>query len=304
MRKSNLPLLAVGSIALDSLQTHQGSCENVLGGSATYFGLAARLFSPVSIVGVVGQDFPKPFWDLYAQRKIDTHNIQTCEGKTFRWGGKYNEDYTTRETLFTELGVFEKFQPIISEDYTAPNFLFLGNIQPDLQLNVAAQMKNVKTIVCDTMNLWIDLCPDRLWGVVELVDVFLLNDEESLQLTGCKTIYDAADKLLAAGPSIVIIKRGGQGSLLANQQERIEVPVYPIDRLVDPTGAGDSFAGGFIGSLIQQKNNNLTEAVVTGTAVASFTVSDFGTKGLLQADPDKIDDRKNIIRSLMEANQK
>ena len=294
------PILAVGSIALDSLETIEGNRTEILGGSSTYFGLAANLFSSVSLVGVVGDDFPQKGWDLFSNNNIDINNIQVEPGKTFRWGGRYNNDYSNRETLFTNLGVFEKFQPSILEDYKKTDFLFLGNIQPDLQLNVAKQMDNAKTIVCDTMNLWIDLCPDRLWDVVKSVDMFLLNEEEAIQLTNKTNIYDAANQLLENGPSVVIIKLGGNGALLSFNDVRVQIPVFPINKLIDPTGAGDSFAGGFIGHLVNHGKDDLIEAVITGAAVASFTVSGFGIDSLLEADIDSIDARKNIIRASME----
>jgi sugar/nucleoside kinase (ribokinase family) len=293
-------ILAVGSIALDSLETVAGNRTEILGGSSTYFGLAANLFSPVSIVGVVGNDFPSKYWDLFSKKKIDISNVQVESGKTFRWGGRYNDDYSSRHTLFTDLGVFGKFQPIISNNYKKTEYLFLGNIQPDLQLSVLEQMSESKTVVCDTMNLWIDLCPKLLWDVIGLVDMFLLNDEEAIQLTNKTNIYDATNDLLKNGPSVVIIKQGGNGALLAYDDIRIQVPVFPIDKLIDPTGAGDSFAGGFIGYLVTHKQDNLIEAVITGSAVASFTVSGFGVDGLLEANMNSIESRKDVIRASME----
>jgi sugar/nucleoside kinase (ribokinase family) len=298
--KTSKSILAVGSLALDSLETIEGNRTEILGGSSTYFGLAANLFSPVSLVGVVGDDFPQEGWDLFSSNNIDIKNIQVEPGKTFRWGGRYNDDYSSRETLFTELGVFEKFQPSILDDYKKTDFLFLGNIQPELQLNVTKQMDNTKIIVCDTMNLWIDLCPNRLWDVIKSVDMFLLNDEEAIQLTNKTDIYDAANQLLQNGPSVVVIKQGSNGALLSYDDVRIQIPVFPIDKLIDPTGAGDSFAGGFIGHLTNHRNDDLIEAVITGAAVASFTVSGFGVDGLLEADINSIYARKNIIRTSME----
>jgi len=290
-------ILAVGSIALDSIETIEGSRTEILGGSSTYFGLAARLFSPVSLVGVVGDDFPQEAWNLYNSKNIDTQNIQIEPGKTFRWSGRYGYDYTTRETLFTKLGVFEKFQPIILDEYLEVEFLFLGNIQPELQLRIASQMKHPTTIVCDTMNLWIDLYPERLWDVIKSVDIFLLNDEEAIQLTHKTDIYDAANQLLERGPDVVVIKQGGNGSLLAYSDIRIQIPVFPIEKLIDPTGAGDSFAGGFIGHLANNGIDELLEAVITGSAVASFTVSGFGIEGLLEANMDTIHKRMDKIRT-------
>ena len=293
-------ILAVGSIALDSLETIEGNRTKILGGSATYFGLAANLFSPVCLVGVVGNDFPQECWDLFSKKKIDINNVQVKSGKTFRWGGRYNRDYSSRQTLFTDLGVFENFQPIILDNYKNTEYLFLGNIQPDLQLSVAVQMNESKTVVCDTMNLWIDLCPKKLWDVVKSVDMFLLNDEEAIQLTNKTDIYDAANLLLRSGPSVVVIKRGGNGALLAYDNVRIQIPIFPIDKLIDTTGAGDSFAGGFIGHLVNNGKGDLVEAVITGSAVASFTVSGFGVDGLLEANMGSIQARKDVIRTLME----
>jgi len=292
-------ILAVGSIALDSIETIEGNRTDILGGSSTYFALAACLFSPVSLVGVVGDDFPQDAWNLY-NNNIDTLNIQRKPGKTFRWGGRYSDDYSSRDTLFTEAGVFEKFQPTVLDEYSEAEFLFLGNIQPELQLSVVSQMKAVNTIVCDTMNLWIDLCPERLWDVIKSADIFLLNDEEAIQLTKEADIYNAAKKLLSNGPSVVVIKQGANGSLLAYNDIRFQIPVFPIDKIIDPTGAGDSFAGGFIGHLVNHGMGELLEAVITGSSVASFTVSGFGINGLLEATLDTIQKRKDVIRSSME----
>ena len=194
---------------------------------------------------------------------------------------------------------FEKFQPTILNEYKKTHYLFLGNIQPELQLSVATQMNEAQTIVCDTMNLWIKLCPERLWDLLKSVDIFLLNDEEAIQLTNKTDIYDAANQLLKKGPSVVVIKQGGKGSLLAYNDMRIQIPVFPIDKIIDPTGAGDSFAGGFIGHLINHKNDDFVEAVITGSAVASFTVSGFGVDGLLEANMDSIQKREDIIRASM-----
>ena len=299
MNFSEKNILAVGSIALDSLETINGNRDDVLGGSATYFGVAASLFAPVSIVGVVGNDFPQSGWDLFSKFHIDTSNVDIQSGTTFRWGGTYSDDYSTRSTRFTELGVFESFSPKIDDNYHSPYFVFLGNIQPELQLQVASQIKNAKYVVCDTMNLWIDISKDSLWDVIKAVDMFLLNDEEALQLTGLASIETAADELLAHGPSVVIIKQGGNGALLAYKTKKVHVPVFPIDKLVDPTGAGDSFAGGFIGHLVNHGESDLLEAVITGSAVASFTVSDFGVKGLVDASISEIEHRKTVIRNFI-----
>ena len=293
--KPSKPILAVGSIALDSLETVNGNETDILGGSLTYFALSASLFCKPSVLGVVGKDFPLAGWKLLKDKNIDINNIEVKPGKTFRWGGRYNKDYSARETLFTDLGVFGDFSPIIKNNYKNADFLFLGNIQPDLQLSVAEQMSSAKTVVCDTMNLWIDLSLERLYDVLSLVDIFLLNDEEALQITSRHNLSHAADALHDRGPSVVIIKQGAKGSLLSWENKKLQLPVFPIKTLIDPTGAGDSFAGGLIGHLAVNGKNSLIEAVAAGSAIASFTVSQFGVRGLLNIKPAEIEARKQFI---------
>ncbi len=293
------PILAVGSIALDDLITAGGNRREILGGSATYFSLAASLFAPVRLVGVVGRDFPESGWELLNSRHIDITDIQVEEGSTFRWGGEYSADFSTRKTLFTELGVFQDFHPKISEEHLLTPFVFLGNIQPDLQIEVADLLPQARYIICDTMNLWIDNNLGKLWDVLKKVQIFLLNDEEAVQLTGLENLQDAADKLLSCGPQSVIIKRGARGALLASAESRVQIPIYPHVSVVDPTGAGDTFAGGLIGHLAKYGPGELTEAVITAAAVASYTVSGFGLEGLLSADLVGIEARRRIIKEQM-----
>ncbi len=295
------PILAVGSIALDSLETHDGSRREILGGSATYFSISASLFAPVRLVGVVGDDFPESGWKLLKSRGIDLTNVQIIPGKTFRWGAKYSDDFSTRDTLFTELGVFESFQPDIVDGYRDTPFLFLGNIQPELQMSVSGMVPGAELVICDTMNLWIDCNVEKLKSVLKKVNIFLLNDEEAFQLSGEENIYSAADCLLDMGPRAVVIKQGAKGALLAGSFGKIHVPVYPYVNVVDPTGAGDTFAGGLIGHISRHGTDDLTEAVITGAAVASYTVSGFGLEGILQATNDSIEERRNIIKKLMRA---
>jgi len=292
-------ILAVGSIAIDTLQTPNGNRDNVLGGSATYFSLAAGMFAPVKLVGVVGKDYPKAGWQLFKSHNINIDNIQIMDGKTFRWGGRYSHDYSSRETLFTELGVFESFSPVIrSEDRCSP-LVFLGNIQPDLQLEVAQLVTSVEYIVSDTMNLWIDLCPDKVKEVLAVSHIVLINHEEAIQFTGKKDIPEAACMLHSAGPEVVVIKMGAGGSYLSFNDRALYVPVFPVERIIDPTGAGDSFAGGFMGYLAQMGRPDFIEAVIAGSAVASFGVENFGPESLLNVTRKSLDGRISSIRSRM-----
>ena len=294
------PILAVGSIAFDDLETPNGSKKNVLGGSATYFSIAASLFSNVKIVGVVGNDFPQYAWDLFDKKNIDVQNVQSLQGNTFHWGGRYSDDYSSRETLFTNLGVFEKFTPIIRTADLSSRFLFLGNILPDLQLNVISKIKSHELIITDTMNLWIDISKKQLSNVISKTDVLLLNDEEALQYTGTQKLNAAAIRLHDEGPKTVIIKLGSKGSYLSSPDCSSFIPAFKIDKVIDPTGAGDSFAGGFIGHLALSSEINFLNAVIVGSAVASFTVEGFGVEGLLRALPSSLQTRINYIKNEME----
>jgi len=295
-------ILAVGSIALDTLITPRGNRQNILGGSATYFSIAAGLLAPVKLVGVVGNDFPEEGWQLFRSRKINTDNILVKDGSTFRWGGKYSDDYSTRDTLFTELGVFEKFSPSIIELDRRSPLVFLGNIHPDLQSTVAKLTRGAEHIVTDTMNLWIDLFPEKVTEVLKLSSILLINHEEAEQFTGQSEIANAASELLSYGPEIVVIKKGADGAYLAHGDVRHSVPIFPIDVLNDPTGAGDSFAGGFMGSLSQSSQPDFLEAVIIGSAMASFCVEGFGVDSLLGATPALLEHRVSTIKkTLVEA---
>ena len=292
-------ILAVGSIAIDTLQTPNGNRDNVLGGSATYFSLAAGMFAPVKLVGVVGNDYPKAGWQLFKSHNINIDNVQVLDGKTFRWGGKYNHDYSSRETLFTELGVFESFSPVIRREDCQSPLVFLGNIQPDLQLEVARSMMSAEYIVSDTMNLWIDLCHDKVNEVLGKSHIVLINHEEAIQFTGMKNIPDAACMLHSAGPEVVVVKMGAEGAYLSFNDRSLYVPVFPVEKVVDPTGAGDSFAGGFLGCLAQARKPDFIEAVITGSAVASFGVENFGPESLLNITTKSLDERTAYIRDRM-----
>ena len=290
-------ILAVGSIALDSLQTPNGNRSGLVGGSATYFSIAASRYTTVNAVGVVGSDFPQIGWDLFSQHNINTENVQVVNGKTFSWGGKYNEDYSTRETQFTDLGVFETFSPTISSGVNS-KYVFLGNIQPGLQSLVKRQVATDTVLVLDTMNLWIDNNLKEVLEVISDIDVFLLNDEEALLLTKERSLRVAGEKLLTMGPKTVIIKQGAHGSTMFNNNQCIYVPSVPNINVLDPTGAGDSFAGGFVGYLAKHNDDDYFNAIIHGTAIASFTVSGFGVEGLVESVSSNIVDRVNLIKRM------
>ncbi len=290
-------ILAVGSIALDTLETPLDKRTDILGGSATFFAVAASLFAPVNLIGVVGTDYPEEGWQLLRDRDVDLSDVQRVDGKTFRWGARYSKDLNRRETLFTELGVFENFQPNVSAKNRKADLAYLGNIQPSLQLAVCSQLPPTSTIVADTMNLWIEVSREELHEVVEKSDIFLLNDEEAVQFTGQADLEDAAESLLRAGPSTVIIKQGKDGALLATKNSRRHIPVYPGAKVVDPTGAGDSFAGGLLGQLAQQAETGMEEAVIMAAATASYTVEGLGLEGLLKATPEGIRRRAGAIHA-------
>ena len=294
-------ILAVGSIAIDTIETPNGNRKNLLGGSASYFSVAAGLLAPVKLVGVVGDDYPEEGWQMFKSRGINTDNVHVQSGKTFRWGGKYNLDYSSRETLFTELGVFENFIPSVQKEDCASPLIFLGNIQPELQLNVASLTKSAEHIVSDTMNLWIDLFPKMLNNVLAVSTIFLINHEEAEQFTGESNISRAGRKLLDAGPNIVVIKRGAKGAYLLCENNEFFIPVFPVQKVLDPTGAGDSFAGGFMGYLSQTNKPDFLEAVLVGSAMASFCVEGFGLESLLKTTPSLLSGRVGAIKnSLLE----
>ncbi len=294
------PTLAVGSIALDTLETGAGRKTDILGGSATFFAMAASLFAPVRLVGVVGTDYPDAGWRLFREKGIDVSDVMQVEGRTFRWGGRYSADLSSRETLFTELGVFEHFKPRISKANQQTPFVYLGNIQPSLQLAVHQEMTGAKIFIADTMNLWIDLFPEQLEQVLAKTDIFMLNDEEAVQYTGETNLDSAAQALLAAGPGTVIIKQGRSGALLVSDQIHRHIPICPDDGAVDPTGAGDSFAGGFVAHLAVNGLEQIERAVVMATATASFTVEGFGLEGLLRATADDVLRRADVLAGLMD----
>ena len=296
-------IVSVGSIAIDELETPKGSQSNIIGGSATFFSIAASKYNSVKVIGIVGTDFPQSGWDLFKKYSIDTDLITVKNGKTFSWGGKYSDDYSTRDTLYTDLGVFENYNPDISQ-LIDTEYLYLGNIQPSLQLDVINKINKKKRIVSDTMNLWINLDKEGLWEVIKKSDIFMLNDEEAIELTGKNDLHEIANDFLKVGPDIVIIKKGAKGSILLSRDTLLDIPVYDKIELFDPTGAGDSFAGGLIGYFSKFGEHNLVEAMIHATATASYTVSDFGVRGLIKSSNDSFDKRCKYIKSKIKNDDK
>ena len=290
-------ILAVGSIAFDTIETPKGKREHILGGSSTYFSVSASLYSNVSLVGVVGKDFTKNDWNIFKKYNINVDSVDQTDGLTFSWGGKYNNDFSSRDTLFTNLGVFEKFKPKVINNYNNP-ILYLGNIQPELQFDVISKVKNPFLIAADSMNLWIDLFPNDVMKLIKKVDIFLLNDEEAMQLCGHNNLNKIINEFLSYGPKIVIIKMGSKGSLVGFQDKTIRISCVPNVEVVDPTGAGDSFAGGVLGYIAQYGLNNPVKAAMHGTAIASFTVSAFGLENLYNINLNLINDKIKEIQIL------
>lgn len=289
-------LLVVGSFALDSVETPFDKVENALGGSATYISLAASYFSgPIKVVGVVGEDFPKSYIEMLNNHNIDLEGLEIIPGgKTFRWSGKYHYDLNVRDTLLTELNVFEKFDPKIPENARKSKFICLGNIDPVLQSKVLEQMENPQFIVCDTMNFWIEGKKAELLDLLPKVNVLIINDSEARLLAQEPNLIKAAKKIRELGPQILIIKKGEHGALLFNEEIIFSAPAYPMENIFDPTGAGDSFAGGFIGYLFKTRDlsaDNLKRAVIYGSTMASFCVEKFSTKGLEELSLLQIQDR-------------
>ncbi|MBM4321530.1 MAG: sugar kinase [Deltaproteobacteria bacterium] len=298
-----MELLVVGSVALDTVETPLARREEVLGGSASYFSAAACRFAPVSLVAVVGQDFPASYRTLLAERGVDISGLQTAAGRTFRWSGRYHANMNQRDTLSTELGVFESFAPLLPERVRRSGALFLGNIHPALQLQVLDQVEGVRFVGLDTMNYWIAGTPELLAQVLARVDLLLINEEEARALTGRYSLLAAARTILGRGPRYLVVKRGEYGALLFWQDGVFCVPALLLEQVCDPTGAGDSFAGGFMGFLAQQEDLGplgLRRAMIHGTVMASFAVEDFSLDGLLQPDAPAIAARGQALLALMQ----
>ena len=275
-----MSILVVGSVGLDSVETPAGRVEDALGGSAIYFSTAASFFSnSIRMVAVVGDDFPQEHVAFLESRHINIEGLERVEGgQTFRWGGRYTDDLNSASTLFTDLNVYGDFQPKLPESYRGTPYVFLANINPELQLNVLEQVNRPKLVVCDTMNLWIDISRAALMQTLGKVDILILNDAEARLLTGESNLISAAKKILTYGPSRVIVKKGEHGAISLTATTFFSAPAHPLESVCDPTGAGDSFAGGFLGyvaSIGDTSEETIRQAIIYGTIVASFNVEDF-----------------------------
>jgi sugar/nucleoside kinase (ribokinase family) len=289
-----MSVLVVGTVAFDSIETPFGSAERILGGSAAYFALGASFFTPVRLVGVIGQDFPEEHLELFLQRGIDLEGLQREKGDTFHWRGRYHEDVNVRDTLELHLNVLSSFVPQLPDRYRDAEYVFLGNIDPAMQLEVLNQIRQTKLVVCDTMDHWIRESVADLKKVLKRIEMLVINDSEARLLSGYNNIVRAARAILKMGPKIVLIKRGEYGVLQFSDSSIFATPAYPLEEVFDPTGAGDSFAGGFLGHMARSGDTSqqgLRRAIVYGSVVASFTVEDFGVKRLTAASLDEIEER-------------
>ncbi len=294
MTQPAVDLTIVGSIGIDTIETPTEKREEILGGSVSYACAAASFFTHTGMVGVVGTDFPQTYLDTWKGMNIDLEGLQTVEGRTFRWSGVYEKNMDNRTTLSTELNVFETFSPELPEDYRDAPYLFLGNIHPALQLHVLEQVHNPKFILIDTMDLWINIDKENLSKVIGKCSMLTLNESEAELFTGERTLNAAAKKLLELGPEYVLIKKGGNGSMLFNGEEIFLLHAYPLDHFKDPTGAGDTFAGGLMGALAasgRTDRESIRQAMVYGSITASFGVEEFSLDRLAQLDRDEIEIR-------------
>lgn len=294
-------ILVVGSVALDSVRTPFGKAEEALGGSASYFSLSAIHFAPVRMVAVVGDDFPSDHREAFRRRGVDLSGLETAAGRTFRWMGEYSAELGHAHTLETQLNVFSSFHPRLDQGHRACPFVFLANIDPDLQLEVLAQMKAPRLSISDTMNYWIARKPDRVIEVLRRVDVALLNEEEARALSGETQLVRAAGRLLEQGGRAVIIKKGEHGALYRSREELFITPAFPVAGLCDPTGAGDSFAGGFLGWIARcgrLDSPALRQALVCGAAMASLAIEAFSPERLIATGADEIAERVATLQRM------
>ncbi len=296
-------LLVVGSIAYDTIETPFDKIDDALGGSSTYISIAASFFTaPIHLVGIVGSDFKQEHKSLLAEKNIDLDGLEIVENEqTFRWGGKYHYDLNVRDTLFTHLNAFQNFNPIIPAKYRKDKFVVLGNIEPKLQLKVLEQMDKPEFVICDTMNLWIETAREDLDKVISKSDVLIINDSEARLLAKEPNLIRAARKIKSLGPKYLIIKKGEHGALLFNESQIFSAPAYPLESIFDPTGAGDSFAGGFAGFLHQTGDlsfDNIKKAVIFGSTIASYTVEKFSLQRLMEITKLDIKDRFHEFKEL------
>ncbi|HEX2770630.1 MAG TPA: PfkB family carbohydrate kinase [Geobacteraceae bacterium] len=296
-----MSILVVGSVAFDSVETPFGKEDNILGGSATYFSTSASFFTDVNLVAVVGDDFPQEHVDFLGSRDIDLRGLARVSGKTFRWKGKYGYDLNEAQTLETNLNVFADFKPRIPEEYATSDYLFLANIDPELQMEVLNQVATPRIVACDTMNFWISSKPEALKKVLERVDILIINEGEARQLSGEANLVKAARKVLSLGAKTLIIKRGEYGVLMFNGSSIFAVPAYPLEEVFDPTGAGDTFAGGFMGYLANTgdtSEDGIRQAIIFGSVMASFNVEDFSLNRLKRLDYREIEERYRDFKAM------
>ncbi|HEV2390958.1 MAG TPA: PfkB family carbohydrate kinase [Verrucomicrobiae bacterium] len=296
-----MSVLIVGSTALDSIKTPTAENPRLLGGSASHAAVAASFFSPVRLVGVVGEDFPKRYLQVYRRNKIDLKALQILPGKTFHWSGEYEANMNNRRTLLTELGVFETFSPTLPNSHQKAPFVLLANIAPGLQLHVLDQMRHPRFVAADTMDLWLNIALPDLLKLLKRLDAFVLNDSEAHQLTQEENLFGALKKIHKLGPRYVVIKKGSHGSLLSGPQGLFICPAYPLRKVVDPTGAGDSFVGGMMGYLSScagSVERNIRRAMIYGTVVASFCCEGFGLTRTMRITRRHIEKRVKELEAL------
>lgn len=297
-----MSLLVIGTLAYDDIETVHEKRQRVLGGSATYFAMAASRFSPPRLVGVVGTDFEDADIELLRAQGVDTHGVEFADGKTFHWGGRYEADWNTRHTLFTHLNVFESFDPKVPDEYVDSRFVFLANAAPSIQLKALNQVEKPLFTMADTMNLWIDIARDDLCELLRHVDAIVLNDEEARMLSGESNLIKAAGAVLGMGPRYVVLKKGEHGAFVMGSDAHFALPAYPVEEVIDPTGAGDSFAGGFMGYLAEQDEltpATLRRAMLYGTVTASFCVEGFSVEPLAAASRSDLDGRFSDLLSIV-----
>ena len=294
--------LVVGSVAFDNVKTPFGAADNVLGGSATYFSVAASFFSTVNLVAVVGEDFSSRHERVFRKHQVDLRGLQRKPGKSFFWWGEYNDNMNECRTVDTQLNVFADFLPRIPREYQSSEFVFLGNIHPRLQREVLKQVKRPRLIAMDTMNYWINNTPGELRQTLKMVDMLIINDNETRMITGEHNLVRGAEKILSMGPKTLVVKRGEYGVAMFRKGSIFAAPAFPLKRVFDPTGAGDSFAGGFVGYLASCRSlseGSIRRAVVYGSVVASFKVEDFSLRRLTQLRRSEIEGRFRAYQKLM-----